>query len=228
MGLARAEATEGVSTPRGELDRSEVARHLARAAARLFAARGFDATSVREIVEAAEVTKPTLYYHFGSKEGLAEALVWQPLERMAARVADHLDRVTDARELLARLFEENFAFCREDPDRARFVYALFFGPLASSLASKLAGFAARMDRDWGEVVRRLAEQGHVAADDGTRSDLTSAIRGLVVVHTVDYLYQERPLPDELPARLVRQVLDGFGRRPGAGDERGGDAPRGDA
>ncbi len=44
---------------------------ILRVAARLFATRGFEATSVREIVEAAGVTKPTLYYYFGSKEGLA-------------------------------------------------------------------------------------------------------------------------------------------------------------
>ena len=49
---------------------SPVARHIARAAARLFAERGYDATSVREIVEAAGVAKPTLYYYFRSKEGL--------------------------------------------------------------------------------------------------------------------------------------------------------------
>ncbi|MHC4841833.1 MAG: TetR/AcrR family transcriptional regulator [Planctomycetota bacterium] len=39
--------------------------------ARLFAERGYDAVSVREVVESAGVKKPTLYYHFGNKEGLA-------------------------------------------------------------------------------------------------------------------------------------------------------------
>src|SRR3954454_15200663 len=58
---------------------SEVARHVARTAAGLFARQGYDATSVREIVAAAGVTKPTLYYHFGSKEGLAQALLHRPL-----------------------------------------------------------------------------------------------------------------------------------------------------
>lgn len=43
-------------------------------AARLFAERGYDAVSVREIVEASDVKKPTLYYHFDSKEGLATEL----------------------------------------------------------------------------------------------------------------------------------------------------------
>ena len=41
----------------------------------LFSNRGYDATSVREICEAAGVTKPTLYHFYGSKEGVYRALV---------------------------------------------------------------------------------------------------------------------------------------------------------
>ena len=49
---------------------SEIAERIARSAARLFASEGYDATSVRNIVEAAAVTKPTMYYYFDSKEAL--------------------------------------------------------------------------------------------------------------------------------------------------------------
>ena len=41
----------------------------------LFAIKGYDATSVREICEAAGITKPTLYHFFGSKDGVLQALV---------------------------------------------------------------------------------------------------------------------------------------------------------
>jgi len=41
----------------------------------LFARRGVDAVGVQEVVDAAGVTKPSLYHHFGSKEGLVTALV---------------------------------------------------------------------------------------------------------------------------------------------------------
>lgn len=41
----------------------------------LFYQKGYDAVSVQEIVEQAGVTKPTLYYYFGSKHGLLEALL---------------------------------------------------------------------------------------------------------------------------------------------------------
>ncbi len=41
----------------------------------LFAVRGYDATSVREICEAAGITKPTLYHFYKSKDGVLRALV---------------------------------------------------------------------------------------------------------------------------------------------------------
>lgn len=53
----------------------------------LFARRGVDAVGVQEVVDAAGVTKPSLYHHFGSKEGLITALV--------DRGFGHLNRTLD-------------------------------------------------------------------------------------------------------------------------------------
>ena len=49
----------------------------------LFAVKGYDATAVREICEAAGITKPTLYHFYGSKEGVLQALVKSGFERFA-------------------------------------------------------------------------------------------------------------------------------------------------
>lgn len=45
-------------------------------ALQIFSAKGFEGTSVSDIVNKAGVTKPTLYYFFTNKEGLYKA-VWQ-------------------------------------------------------------------------------------------------------------------------------------------------------
>jgi AcrR family transcriptional regulator len=192
-------------------DGAPVAREIARAAARCFAARGYDATSVREIVEAAGVTKPTLYYYFGSKEGLAQALLFRPLNELAARLRDVLARHEDPRGTLEAMLEAKFAFCRADPDRARLVYSLFFGPLGSELASDLSRSVEDMDRMWIEATRRCVDQGLIGDDPGFLASFPAAIRGLVVVHTADFLYRNGSLDPGLPARLVRNLLEGFGR-----------------
>src|SRR3954449_12951098 len=41
----------------------------------LFAARGYDGTSVEEIAARAEVSKPVVYEHFGGKEGIYAVVV---------------------------------------------------------------------------------------------------------------------------------------------------------
>lgn len=41
----------------------------------LFYAKGYDAVGVQEIVEKAGITKPTLYYYFGSKYGLLKTIL---------------------------------------------------------------------------------------------------------------------------------------------------------
>src|SRR3954470_4266007 len=106
------------ATARGDLNAA--ARDLARVAARLFATQGYEATSVRMIVEAAGVTKPTLYYYFGSKEGLARSLLTVLMDRLVRALRGTLAEAIDPVEVLARTFETHFAFAREDPDRARF------------------------------------------------------------------------------------------------------------
>jgi AcrR family transcriptional regulator len=45
-------------------------RQLLDAALDAFAERGFHATSMNDVAEAAGVTKPVLYQHFGSKRAL--------------------------------------------------------------------------------------------------------------------------------------------------------------
>ena len=41
----------------------------------LFYSKGYDAVGVQEIVDRAGITKPTLYYYFGSKLGLLKTLI---------------------------------------------------------------------------------------------------------------------------------------------------------
>ena len=188
-------------------EKGVVAREIARAAANLFAAKGYDATSVSMIVKAAGVTKPTLYYHFGSKEGLAQALVAVPMSELIARLRTIVESPGNPVTALEQMLEAHFAFCRDDPDRSRFVYALFFGPLGSELAAELARFGQALCDVLTGGVRRLAEDGRIAT---ARVDAcTVALRGLLVISTMDYLYQGGDLGAELAGRLVGDLLRGF-------------------
>jgi AcrR family transcriptional regulator len=193
------------ASERGE--ESEVARQIARVAARLFATQGYEATSVRMIVEAAGVTKPTLYYHFGSKEGLGHSLLTTPMQELAEAMRRVLESGDDPVATLEGIFDAHFRFCRDDPDRSRFVFALFFGPMGACLSGELTSYKEALKALMDESVRRLVEAGHVAAERA--ESFTSACRGLIIISMMDFLYQGDELGRELAGRLVGDLLHGF-------------------
>jgi AcrR family transcriptional regulator len=65
---------------------------LVQAAARLFAEKGFEATTVRQIVEAAGVTKGGLYHYFDSKD----ALLYEIYSRMLRMQANRMETIAES------------------------------------------------------------------------------------------------------------------------------------
>lgn len=80
---SQAQMIETVDTPtRGRPGGEESRARLVAAAARLFAARGFDGVSVRELAAAADVNVAAVSYHFGGKRGLYLSALEQLLQEM--------------------------------------------------------------------------------------------------------------------------------------------------
>jgi AcrR family transcriptional regulator len=191
-------------------DSNPVSRHIARVAARLFATQGYDATSVREIVEEAGVAKPTLYYYFQNKEGLAKALISGPLSELVDQLGQIVHTEPDAVRCLERVFEAQFAFCREDPERARFLYALMFGPPGSAPAHDFEPCKRDLGRWMEAAVLRLAADG-IIAHERVNACVTMC-RGLVVITTLDFLYGEKLLNQGAAQALLHDMLRGFDER----------------
>lgn len=55
---------------------------------RLFASKGFDNTSISDILEETGIARGTLYYHFKSKEELLDAVIERMIEGMTARAKE--------------------------------------------------------------------------------------------------------------------------------------------
>jgi len=84
-------------------------------AQRLFRERGYAATSLEQIAEAAEVTKGAIYGHFASKEDL----LLSAIEAGRDTTPDYVTMLNDqSRPLRERLAEFSRAVAAEDPDDA--------------------------------------------------------------------------------------------------------------
>ena len=101
---------------------------LLAAALEQFIRSGYAATSVREIVAAAGVTKPVLYYYFGSKEGIYLAILEESLATMRALVSEASQSAGTVRERIARVSEELFEAAIGHNQVVRLIYATYYGP----------------------------------------------------------------------------------------------------
>src|SRR5262245_33684191 len=87
---------------------------IRRAAKKLFAEHGLDATSVREIAREAGYTTGAIYFHYESKEALYADILRESLDRLfesvstaAARCKDPLEGLGEAFRALVRFYDEN-------------------------------------------------------------------------------------------------------------------------
>jgi TetR/AcrR family transcriptional regulator len=77
-------------------------------ATRIFASRGFVGASMRDISDASGISKPLIYHHFGSKEGLYAAVkqnLAATCDRQCVGIGRADERPADPRAELRRLFE---------------------------------------------------------------------------------------------------------------------------
>jgi AcrR family transcriptional regulator len=94
----------------------------------IFNQRGYAASTVREIVEASGVTKPVLYYYFGSKEGIYTEIMTQVLENFRQSLAEPGLRGTNSRARIQHLCEKIYTMARENVKVVRLIHAIFYGP----------------------------------------------------------------------------------------------------
>lgn len=94
-------------------------RRLLQSAIKLFAAHGFHAVSVDQIVGQAHVNKRMVYHYFGSKDALFEAALAEVYRRIETVEFHAVERGRTPREKLSRLLESYFEFLDNEPEFTR-------------------------------------------------------------------------------------------------------------
>jgi TetR/AcrR family transcriptional regulator len=181
---------------------------LLRAAVCVFDRKGYAAASVREIVEMAGVTKPALYYHFGSKERLLAAVLEEASRAFAAASERALARSGTSRERLSALCADLHGLFQEHVPVVRVAHAVFFGPIEGAPPFDFTQFDRQMER----VVRQIVEDGQAAGEISLAAsplDVALVILGIIGVFAVRQLhYGFQPIDSDTMQRVLGLVFDG--------------------
>jgi AcrR family transcriptional regulator len=126
--------TEAAGSRAGKrLPRAEREQQLLDVAERLFIAQGYERTSIEDVAHAAGVSRPIVYDHHGSKEGLYLACVKRARARYAEQLEQVLATISDPREKIKAGAERFFTILEQDPER----WIVLFGGSAVPLFGEL-------------------------------------------------------------------------------------------
>jgi AcrR family transcriptional regulator len=169
----------------------------------LFAAKGFDATSVEEIAEKAGVSKPVVYEHFGGKEGLYAVVVDREVRRLLDRIEQSL-QASHPRELLEQAAGALLDYVERDTDGFRILVR--DSPVASStgtFASLISDIASQVEHVLGAQFKRLGY------DPKHAPVYSQALVGMVALTGQWWLGARKPKRDEVAAHLVNLAWNGL-------------------
>ena len=148
-----------------QTNEQDARKRLLSAAMTLFAENGYAATPVRSIAERAGVTKPVLYYYFGSKDGLFRSLLEYAEDLHKRILQDALYGQGGARDRLERLFRDSLNTMRKNRELARLMFGLTCAPPQGLPAVDGKEYADRMHKTIKTICRQGVENGEMASDD---------------------------------------------------------------
>jgi len=190
-----------IPTPNG------ATRHeILRAALKRFAASGYAASSVQQIVNDARVSKPTLYYYFADKAELFAALVNEAHDERFRLMKQAVARGRTVRAQLIEILTVLFDYFRDNRELMRLSLATAF----ASQADVPAGFdcADRCERNF-EFVHDLLRQGQKRGELSGRFDSRQLALGFYGQANA-YMMVHLLAPEaELDRKMAEQIVELF-------------------
>ncbi|HKY23278.1 MAG TPA: TetR/AcrR family transcriptional regulator [Vicinamibacterales bacterium] len=176
----------------------------------LFAVKGYDATAVREICEAAGITKPTLYHFYGSKDGVFQALVRTGFLEYRAMVDAALSAPGSFRQRAKVLARSMFESASTKPRFWRFMHGVIWAPPGTALPP-----TEPCTQFYDGVVEALSMAADEAVKQGELAAGPTAIRMLILMGAISeaatgYVIAGKPeLTPELADHMVDVIVDGW-------------------
>ena len=176
----------------------------------LFALKGYDATAVREICEAAGITRPTLYHFFGNKGGLLKSLITGGFERFTSLVERGLAKPGSFRGRMKAVARSAFESASREPRLWRFVHSIVWTPPGTAESQREISneFYNGIARRLAAAVDEAVKQGEIAP--GETKTRILILMGAISETATAYVIAGKPkLSDELADELIDTIVEGW-------------------
>ena len=166
----------------------------------LFALKGYEGSSIREICAAAGVTKPVLYYHFRSKEHLYQELLLDFFNQSRKNLLKLSKYRGALRERLVLYVSSEFRNCRKDPNGVRFLFRSMFAPEGEFPQFNFVEEYKREREIISGFIRENADQKRSTNPEF----VSSALMGIMLFQILEYFFTGRPT---LSRRRAEKMVD---------------------
>ena len=178
---------------------------------KLFADKGFEATTVEEIAAKAGVSKPVVYEHFGGKEGLYAVVVDREIRALLDGITGALTSNGHARRLLEQAALALLDYVENSTDGFRILVR------DSPVTQSTGTFASLISDVASQVEHLLADEFRGRGLEAETAPLyAQMLVGMVALTGQFWLNHRRPKKAEVAAHLVNLAwngLSGLERRP---------------
>ncbi|HPO48933.1 MAG TPA: TetR/AcrR family transcriptional regulator [Spirochaetota bacterium] len=176
-------------------------------ALRLFSSKGYEGTGIQEIVDKAGITKPTLYYYFGNKEGVVSAIIdkyFIPFLNDLRVFTKYEGDVTLSLTNLIRLY---FDFAAKNRVFYKFNLSTTY-EIKESVAYKIV--KPYHDEMYSSINKMFFEASNQHGNMKNREkEYTLSFMGIINVYTLLIINDEIEISEDLIYRVVRQFMYGI-------------------
>ena len=215
---APAPSSRRIRTERVRMSGRERREQLVEVGRRLFAEKGFEAVTIEEIAHKANVSKPVVYEHFGSKDGLYAVIVDREMNVLLGMISDSLT-ADNPRALLEQAARALFDYIEERADGFRVLVR------DSPVAQNTGNFASLLRDVASQVDERLAKEFERSGFPAKYAPMyANMLVGMVALTGQWWLDARKPKKDEVVAHVVNLAWNGIvglEKKPRLLTERGG-------
>ncbi len=152
------------------------------AAARVLSDKGYAGLRLTDVAAAADLQAPAIYYHFPSREGLIEEVMWSGIADMREHVAAALDAVPDGTPAVDRLLIAAEAHLRHELEISDYTTASIRN--AGQIPQAMRKRQVLEEERYGEIWRRLIND--VAREGLLRPELDLYIAQMLVLGALSW------------------------------------------